>query len=183
MRKQHLFIWILLAITSSCHFGEQKEAESPLEPHTMRHYEHGDYYIEYPTDWTLDHHDTSSTQFVLYAPDEDTILQVRHNINLVTQDLSKFPMNTREFLDFSVRQLKTLLKDSKVVTSEMIQVKNDSVGHIIHNASAEGIVLAFDQFFWVKDNKAYLLSLTSTEDWFKKNQSRGEEIMKSFRLK
>lgn len=182
MRIKILYFLILSVLLYSCN-SEDKQEQKDLPVTPLAFYIHDNYSISYPIDWVLDKHDTTATQFVLYAPDFDSVKQIKHNINLVTQDLTKSPMNTREFLNYSLQQLKILLQDSKVIKSEMMKIGTDSVGHMIHTASADGIVLSFDQFFWVRNKRAYLLSLTSTEDWFQKNQQRGEEIMKSFQLR
>ena len=54
---------------------------------------------------------------------------------------------------------------------------------VIYNDDQGIYKLKFEQYYWVKKEKAYVLTLTCEIDQFEQYIETGEEIMNSFRLK
>jgi hypothetical protein len=165
--KNTLIIFSLFFLTSIFSQNEFKDLEKE------------NYSISYPKSWNLDTSGQMNTEFLLFSEstENDTF---NENVNLLIQDLKGHNITTLEsFTELSISQIKTMIKEGKVLENY-----NKKTHHILIWSGYIGDNhLKFKQFFFVKNEKAYVLTFTTLINTFDKYHKTGNKILNSFTLK
>lgn len=142
-----------------------------------------DYSIDHPADWTLNQNGQMGTTFVLFSPLETSQDKFRENVNLLIQDLSGHNLDLNKYTEISERQIKTLVTNSTLIESKRIKNGSTEYHRVIYTGKQGIFHLKFEQFYWVKNEKAYILTLTCEQDKFSDFKEDGEAILNSFTFK
>ncbi len=140
------------------------------------------YSIKYPSNWQLNQSGQMGTSFILFSPTEsaqDTFLE---NVNLLVQDLAGMNLDLDKYTSISENQIKTMIANSNLLESK--RIKNDkSVFHKLVYTGDQGILkLKFEQYYYILNDKAYVLTLTCEQNKFVQFKEIGERILNSFVL-
>ncbi len=141
------------------------------------------YSIQYPLDWELNQNGQMSSSFVLFSalePDEDLF---RENVNLLIQDLSAYNLDLNQYTELSEGQVKTMIANSSIIESKRIKIGSEEYHRLIYTGDRSTFRLQFEQYYWVRNKKAFILTFTSEQDTFSKYKELGEAILNSFRFK
>lgn len=141
------------------------------------------YEIDYPSDWDVDKSGQMGVSFFLFSPLASELDKFKENVNLLIQDLTGYDMNLDKYVEISEGQIKTMITEGKIILSER-KKRNEQEYHKIIYSGKQGIFeLKFEQYYWVVDDQAFVLTLTCEDKEFDKYQSTGEKILNSFELK
>jgi hypothetical protein len=145
--------------------------------------DHSNYSIQYPETWELNQSGQMGTSFILFSPLESDKDKFKENINLIIQDLSGRNIDLSKYTEISEGQIKTMVTNSNLIESK--RMKNESVEfHKIIYTGDQGIFhLKIEQYYWVINEKAFVLTLTCEQDKFADFQEISEKILNSFILK
>lgn len=138
------------------------------------------YTILCPQEWTVDSSGSAGTEYIFFAPTDSAGDMFRENINLIVQDLSGLNLNLDKYTEISIEQIKTLIANSNLISSEKIQEDGLVFQKLFYTGEMGDYALKFAQYYFVHDEKAYVLTLTCPEDTFEKYLKTGEQIMRSF---
>ena len=166
-----LLLRIIILTTSLSLFGQTEDWKS---------YSKEDYTIKYPKDWELDESGQLGTNFILLSPTSSEQDQFRENVNLLIQDLTGYNLNLDKFVEISEDQIKKMITDGKILNSKRIKDKGLNYQKVIFLGKPENINLKFEQYYWVVENKAFVLTLTCEENQFDNYKTMGEKILNSF---
>jgi len=162
------------------------EAQNKSERETKngwKSFDESDYSIQYPENWELDKSGRMGMNLVLMSKQSSQQDNFKENVNLVIQDLKDQNMNLDNYVELSEGQIKTMLTNSVLIESKRKHA-NESEFHKVIFTGVQGIYnLKFEQYYFIKNGKAYVLTLTCEEVKFEDYKETGEEIMNSFRLK
>ena len=141
------------------------------------------YHIEYPGTWLVNTTMPMGIKFAILSPLSDTTDNFRENVNLLTEDLTGKYLTLDQYIELSEKQIQILVTDYKKHLSE--RNKNNTLEyHKLIYSSKQGIFdLIFEQFIWLKSEKAYILTLTCKLNEFEICKKTGEKILQSFKLK
>ncbi|MEO8759474.1 MAG: hypothetical protein ABI448_01185 [Bacteroidia bacterium] len=180
MKKKIIPLLVLLLMacaqeTKSADDTKKVEIDKNWNTFTQANYE-----IKYPSNWELDQSGKMGTSFIVFSPLENENDKFKENINLVIQDLTGKNINLDKYTKISEEQIKTMITNSKILESE--QVKNDLTEyHKVIYTGDQGIYhLTFEQYYWVMNEKVYIITFTSEVTTFKNYRGVGEKIMNSF---
>ncbi len=168
------------AETETANATPEAQSETPEDWKTLST---DDYTISYPADWELDESGQMGTSLILYTPAKSENDQFRDNINLMTQNLTGQNVDLDKYVEISENQVKTQLKNGKIIESERITTKQPNYQKIIYTGNHGSGDLKFEQYYWVTKDKAFVLTLTCQIDQFDDYQEVGEKIMNSFSIK
>ncbi|MEM6718233.1 MAG: PsbP-related protein [Bacteroidota bacterium] len=140
------------------------------------------YSIKYPSDWVADTASNIGADLLLYN-EEDAADGFAENINVVVQDLAGYDLDLDGFTELSEGQIKTMVEGVKIISSERVTKGAIPYHRMVYTGEQSGVTLKFLQHFYVKNEKAYVLTLTSMESEFYNYVKIGSTIFKSFRLK
>jgi hypothetical protein len=111
---------------------------------------------------------------------EDTF---RDNVSLITQDVSNINMNLDQYTELSEKQVKTLITNSNIISSERVSSAKTDFHKIVYTGDVGIYHLVFHQHYWIIGNKAYILTFSYEQSKADKFQETGEQILNSFIMK
>ena len=141
------------------------------------------YSIEYPDNWELDESGIMGSSFFIFSSLDSKDDNFRENVNLMIQDLSAMKLDLDAFVDLSKTQILSLMTDGKILEDERMKNGGNEFHKLIFKATQGQYNLKTIQYYFIKDKKAYVLTLTLTEDTFEKYQVVGDKILNSFMIK
>ena len=123
------------------------------------------------------------TSLILFSPLETRQDKFKDNVNLLIQDLSGHNLNLNKYVEISEGQIKSMITNSTLIESKRIKTGLEEYHRMIYTGDQGMFHLKFEQYFWVKDEKAFVLTLTCEQDKFSDYKEVGEAILNSFTFK
>jgi len=173
MNKLHL-IGILFLIANLSVFGQSNEWNALNE---------NDYSIQYPANWELNNSGQMGTSFILFSEVTSDKDQFKENVNLIIQDLTGHKIDLDKYVEISEGQIKTMIENGNIISSDRIKKDGIEFQKVIYTGKQGAFNLKFEQYYWVQNDKAYILTLTCEEDEFNDYKDSGEKILDSFKIK
>lgn len=184
MEKIALIILFIL-VSSTFSFG-QVPVESPTKLAAEKEWKlltDDKFEITYPIDWKLDTSKQLGATFFLFSPLTDKDDQFSENVNFIIQDLTGHNLTLDQYVELSENQINTLITDAEIILSKRQNVNDNEYQKIIYSGKQGVFILKFEQYYWVIENKAYVLTLTCELKEFEAYKEVGEKILNSFILK
>jgi hypothetical protein len=144
--------------------------------------EEKEYSIQYPKNWCLEKPGTTGQNFILFSQPSSLNDRFRDNVNLLTQHLTDKNINLDKFVEISVRQVRTMVVNSVIIENERINTGGQELHKLIYTGDSGRLNLKFVQYYWIKNEKAYILTLTCDANQFDKHKKIVQRIMGSFKL-
>ncbi len=150
------------------------------------------YSVKYPSNWELNTSGEMGTKFILLSPLPTKMEEFRANINLIIQDLEELStvdaskINLKKYVERSLIEIKNqnIRSGGELISNDLVSVGGVSHQKIIYTGvSNKGVKLKYEQYYWVENNNAYVLTLTSQEYKFVDYQTTAEKIFDSFRIR
>ena len=142
-----------------------------------------DYSIQYPDTFDLDKSGQMGMSFILLSKQTSQQDLFRENVNLLIQDLTGQNIDLDKYVEISEGQIKTMITDGDLLESKRLTDKNKKFQRVIYTGKQGQYDLKWQQFYWVENKKAYVLTLTCEINQYNKYVSVGENIMKTFMIK
>ncbi len=140
------------------------------------------YSLQYPPDWSLDKSGQSGTSFIVLSQQESPDDNFRENVNLLIQDLSGMNIDLDKYTEISLDQVKAMLTKGKIMESVTKNARDMQYQKVVYTG-VQGIYEIYcQQYYWVRDDKAYVLTLTCETDKVESFKNTGEMILDSFKF-
>lgn len=120
-----------------------------------------------------------NTTFILFSGLEVND-DFNENINLVVQDLKGQGYTMESYVKLTLSQINTMVPNGKVLESKFNKDKNR---HELIWIGDVQIPLKFKQYLIQKEDKFYILTLTTLPETFLEFEKTGKEILNSFQVK
>ena len=169
---KRILILLILTINSVFVFG-QTEWKTISE---------SNFKIEYPDNWELNKSGQMGTKFILFSKLSNSTDKFRKNVNLIIQDLTGSNIQLDKYVEISENQIKTLVTNGKIIESKRISDEGSEYHKMIYIGKQGVFDLKFIQYYWVLNNKAFVLTFTAEINEFDKFVQIGEKIMGSFKI-
>lgn len=176
LRLSFLFISL-----SACGQTVQKNAEKEIE-NGWKALNESSYSIQYPEKWDLDKSGKMGISLLLLSKQSSPQDQFRENVNLLIQDLQGQNINLDKYVEISEGQIKTMITNGNLIESKRLRENGSEYQKVIYTGDQGVYKLKFEQYYWIKNGKAYVLTLTCELDQFETYKMFGEKILNSFRL-
>jgi serine/threonine-protein kinase len=172
----------LLLLFSPLSFHHATISGSEPAKDDWKSYRHANYSVKYPPSWTLDNSGDHGTAFILFSPKESADDDFIENVNLLIQDVGG--MDLDGYTKLSEEQIASgkFLSNSKLLESNRIRNRAGDYQRVFFTSGDEGSSMKFEQYYWVRDRKAYVVTLTAKEDLFEGYRGVGEKILDSFKF-
>lgn len=141
------------------------------------------YSVQYPDTWVLYRAPKMGMSFVVLSQLTDPKDQFKENVNLLIQDLKGKNMDLKKYTELSEEQIATLVTNGKLIESKRRNENGSEFQKLIYTGDQGMYKLKFEQYYWVKNEKAFVLTLTCEASQFEKFKATGEKIMNSFKFK
>lgn len=139
--------------------------------------------IKHPSDWKADTSKSVGVDLILFAPQASQSDTFNENINVVVQDISGYDMDLDSYTKLSEEQIKSMLEDGKITKSERITSGSETYHRIQYVGKQSGFTLKFEQRYYVKNNMAYVLTLTCLNSNFDNYIVLSRKIFDTFQMK
>ena len=163
--------------------GQQDDLNTNESNSQWEKYSDSNCEIQYPSEWDVNTSGQMGTSFILFSPLDSDNDKFRENVNLLIQDLQGQKLDLDSYVELSESQVKTLVTNGEIIESKRQNNPNGEHHKLVYNGTQGLFVLRFEQYFWVKDNKAYILTFTSEKEKFATHKSVSEKILNSFKMK
>jgi len=176
------FVIVIIGLTSC---GQKKQPSTTDKiSDGCKTFETADYSIRYPGTWAFDNSGQNGVILQIFSAQTSPEDNFRENVNLVIQDLSGQKVKTLDqYTQISESQIKTLMTNSEIISSERLIRDGKEFQKVIFTAVQGQFNLKFEQYYLLKGNLAYLLTLTCVADKFDGYREVGEKILDSFSTK
>lgn len=141
------------------------------------------YSIQYPDNWELNTDRSMGTSFILFSEQTSSEDKFRENINLIIQNLEGYNLNLDDYVALSEEQISKMATNENSIESKRLNTNNTEFQKVIFTGKQGLFQLKFVQYYFIKDEKAYVLTFTCEEIQYEKYKSIGEEILERFILK
>ena len=172
-------IALLYALLIFADANAQTEANKPNESWLVL--DQPEYYLSYPSNWTLDQSGQMGSKFILFADQKDS--EFRVNLNLILQDLTGSGFDLDQYVSLSEGQVKSMITNSKIIYSKRIKSGSGEFQEVVFTGDQGVLHLKWKQRYWVKGNKAYVLTFTSVETLFDGYVQVSDKVFNSFKVK
>ena len=135
--------------------------------------------IDYPKDWTKA---SIPTGVAFLTQKEDSTDVFQENVNLLIQDLSDQPMTLEQFNAFNKKQIMDNMGASANFTMQPATLAGQNAEVGTYNMTYQGHPLKIEQYWFVKDKKAFVFTYTAQPGKFTKYESIAIRVIKSFRF-
>jgi hypothetical protein len=141
------------------------------------------YTIQYPPNWELNQSGQMGTSFIFFSPLENDKDQFKDNVNLLVQDLTGRNIDLNKFVEISEGQVKTMITNSTLIESTRLKNATPEFHKMVYSGDQGIFHLKFEQYFWVINQQAYILTLTCEQNKSSDYKENGEKILNSFSFK
>ena len=141
------------------------------------------YTIQYPPEWELNQSGLMGSSFILFQPLESSDDLFRENVNLLIQDVSGYHLDLDQYAEISENQVTTMITNSTLIESKRIKTGPEEYHRMIYTGDQGTYHLKFVQYYWIKEEKAIVLTFTCEQDKYEVNKEIGNTIMNSFAFK
>ena len=173
----------LLLLTTFGAYGQSTENSKDTDPIEWKTLSEDGFDIQYPSNWTVEDGGLMGIELLLFSPLVDAADDFRENVNLLIQDISASNMTLEQYAELSENQIKTLINDGNLISSEQLQGHGLDYHKVVYTGTQGIFELKFEQFYWVIDGQAYVLTFTCKAETFEDYQAVGEQILESFKIK
>ncbi len=165
--------------------GQSQESDtvSNESNKAWRFFNGSNYLISYPSEWELDLSGQMGTALIIFSPLETSQDQFKENVNLIIQDLSGHNINLDKYAEISEGQIKMMITNSTLIESKKVEDGSGEYHRMIYTGDQGIFHLKFIQYYWIKNEKAFVLTLTCEADKYLEYNKIGEGILNSFKLK
>jgi serine/threonine-protein kinase len=135
--------------------------------------------MNYPENWVQQF--TSNTLMFL-SPREDDKDLFQENVNLMLQDLSNQSMSLEQYTELSQKQTMDHIDSSAIISLKNATIEGQQAKEFIYNLSYHERNLKVKQYWFIKDNIAYVFTYTAEQSQFSNYESTAMEMIRSFKF-
>jgi hypothetical protein len=150
---------------------------------SWKKFETNAYGIQYPDTLQLDNSRNDGTDFLLLTSQTSANDLFKENINLLVQDLSGKGVDLTKFVIISEQQILEAFGKKGLIESKRLKGTSGEYQRLIFGGKSGNFEAKWLQYYFVKNEKAYILTLTCETKQFENYLAFCEKIMKTFFLK
>lgn len=176
-----LGIVILSIVLLACGNSNNKNSNNPYAKFKL--FETNDYSIQFSNTWRLDTTGYMGTDFAIFSRQTSLLDKFIENVNLQTTNITDSTLDLTQFKRLQEEKIKDKAVDFELIESKMITDNNQEYYKLIFTKKESIFILKTIQYYWLANNKAYVLSFACKANEFKKYEETGMLMMDSFKLK
>ncbi|HEY4110004.1 PsbP-related protein [Puia sp.] len=135
------------------------------------------YTVNYPKEWKQTAFGNAIAFMSPRADDKDLF---QENVNIMVQDLSAQPVTLEQYTELTRKQLKENIGENAKILQSAKTIAGQKAVQLIYNMTYQGRQLKIKQFYFIKDNKAWLLTYTAQPATFTRYEKQATAIINSF---
>jgi len=181
--KQAQLLGLTFLFFSLITFGQTTQRTTGKEPENgWKVLNETNYSIQYPDNWDLNKSGQMGSSFFIFSRLTSPQDKFRENVNLIIQSLQGQKINLDKYVEISEGQIKTIITNGNLIESKRLNLNGHEFQKVIYTGDQGIYKLKFEQYYWVLNGQAYILTLTCEKNQFDTYKLTGEKILNSFRL-
>ena len=136
--------------------------------------------IHHPRSWSIDKSVKLGTKFIFTSGLDSTTDTFQENINLIIQDVSELDLSLKKFVEITIQQIKTMLPNGKLLVNKRVRRGGREFQRLICTSTMNKRNMKFEQYCWVVQQEAFILTFTCEESEYDKYRKTGQKILNSF---
>lgn len=152
-------------------------------PNDWKSLNESDFAIQYPDTFDLDKSGQMGLSFILLSKQTSQQDLFRENVNLLIQNIAGKNIDLNKYVEISENQIKTMITNWNLIESKRLSENSKKFQRVIYTGKQGQFDLKWQQYYWVENKKAYVLTLTCEQNQYDNYVSVGEGIMKTFKIK
>lgn len=177
-----LFFFILSFAQAINTFGQSSKQSNTINLNWKLH-ESSNFSVRYPSTWQLNLDRKMGEIFTVFSPLESTQDRFSENVNLFEENLLSSKVNLDTYTKKSIDQLRIYINNFSLIENKRLKNGSNEYHQLIYKGNQGVFQLIYTQNYWIKDNKAYILTFTSEQSKYPKFKELGESILKSYTFK
>lgn len=148
-------------------------------PQLDKTYKNDVYKINYPDGWRVDDSKTNNADLFLFSPlnNGDNFSEYT---NVLIQDLKGMNMDLEKYKKISENQFSTVLPNSKIHESEIIQSNGKNYYRLSFSYPQGELNVRGTSLCFIRNEKAYMVTFTALETTYDEYKKTGEMMISSF---
>ena len=139
--------------------------------------------IEYPFNWIIDTLKQQVPAIFFYSPIEDSGDMFSENVNVMMQNLAGKKINLNSYKEITENQIKQLGTNGGLIKSTISKTDKGDRYNIEYTMTLQNSDLHIISICYIKNEIAYLVTLTTKPETFDKYKALGVDILESFELR
>ena len=176
-------IFIAAVCIAANAFSQTASNKPATAENTWKTIEENNYSLQYPDSWDLDKSGQMGMSFMVLSQQVTPNDGFRENVNLLIQNLTGLNITLDKFVEISQEQIKTMMTNGNLLESKRVKANGKTLHKVIYTGEHGVLKFKFKQFYWVENERAYILTFTCEASQFDLYSETGEKIMNSFRFK
>jgi len=173
-----IFIFLVVSFFVNSHAQNVKDASVNWET-----IDRCSYSIQYPATWSIDTSKQLGTDLFIFSPKDSDTDKFRENVNAMVQDLNGLNITLDKYIEISEGQIKTMLTNASIIESKRLIQGNKEYHKLLFTGQQGIFKLKTEQYYFLVNEKAFVITLTTEQNQYDKYIENGEAILKSFKLK
>lgn len=138
--------------------------------------------VQYPNKWTIDTSRMMGSEFFIFSPKENATDKFRENVNLIIQDISGQNIDLDKYAQISKEQINTMGDGARIHESKKIKKGKSEFYKMIYDMKQGAFKLKIEQYYFVTNTRAYVLTLATESTKFANFKTVGEGVLNSFQV-
>ena len=148
-----------------------------------RVYSNPDYSVSYPAEWKVDSSKKFSAAVIFASPLDSTDDKFDESVNVVEQDLRNQKMDLEGYKKLSEEQMTKIAGEVKITKSVVEKTSAGDQYSMEYFWSLNGNDYHFKAICRIKNDIAYLVTLSTLANTFDRYNAVGSQILESFKIK
>jgi hypothetical protein len=174
------FFLILFFTKSICFLGQSGTKDELTDWNSIVD---SSFSISYPKTWTVDRSGENGTSFYLFSLFLSSNDIFQENVNLIIQDVKGYGITLDAYTEFSIDDIGKSIQNSRITENIRKSAHGLSYHKMVYTGEINNFKLTFMQYYWVENEKVYLLTFTAEPDQFNKYLPVADRILNSFVMK
>jgi len=141
------------------------------------------YSVQYPGSWTIDTSKRLGADVFIFSQKDADTDKFRENVNVMIQDLKGLNITLDKYVDISEEQIRTILTNASIIESKRMNPGSKEYHKLIFTGQQGVYNIETQQFYFLVNEKAFVITLTTEQNQYDKYKESGEAILRSFKLK
>jgi hypothetical protein len=138
--------------------------------------------VPYPEDWSILQSGEVGSNLYIYASLDSETDKFKENLNFTVNDISEFSFTLDEYVNRSVEELKTVFTDLVISKNEDFIYNDKACKKVIYTGKKGNHSLTVQEYFWIENKKASVLSFSYETKEEKYYKPIGEYMLANFKL-
>jgi len=138
--------------------------------------------FQYPETWTLDatqSREDNVTFILMLTPKNSEGAPVRHNINLVFEEMGSNPLSLSEYTDAGLAREREFFAEFTLLLRDTRVIAGHEAAFVRFDANYGGISLRYEQAWFLRGNEAVVWTLAADEETFDQSSTVFKALLES----